>query len=122
MKPETSHYKKKLEAERDLLLNELQDLGKENPENDDWEAMPIIEEVDVDMADENERADQFEDFEERSSTLNILEERLQNIKTALTRIEDGTYGKCVIDNGPIEPARLEANPAALTCKIHINSI
>jgi RNA polymerase-binding transcription factor DksA len=45
-------------------------------------------------------------------------EVLAQIRAALERIENGTYGHCVVDNEPIEPARLEAVPWAPYCARH----
>lgn len=44
------------------------------------------------------------------------------VRDALRRIQDGTYGLCVIDNLPIEPARLEAVPWTPYCLKHQESI
>ena len=43
---------------------------------------------------------------------------LKQIADALQRIEDGTYGRCVVDGGPIEAARLDAVPWAAYCIEH----
>lgn len=43
---------------------------------------------------------------------------LAQIRAALTRIEDGTYGKCVVDGGPIGPQRLESVPWTPYCLKH----
>lgn len=40
---------------------------------------------------------------------------LGRIASALTRLEDGTYGACVICRGAIDDARLAAMPEAVTC-------
>jgi Tfp pilus assembly PilM family ATPase len=45
---------------------------------------------------------------------------LQEVMTALTKIEEGTYGTCEVSGDEIETDRLEANPAARTCKAHMN--
>ena len=37
---------------------------------------------------------------------------------ALKRIDDGTFGTCVVDGGPIEEARLEAVPWTPYCLKH----
>ena len=37
---------------------------------------------------------------------------LQQVRDALRRIEDGTYGRCLADGGPIETKRLDAVPWA----------
>ena len=43
------------------------------------------------------------------------EAELQKLKEALQRIEDGSYGQCVMCRQPIAPARLEAQPDAILC-------
>jgi DnaK suppressor protein len=40
---------------------------------------------------------------------------LQQVRAALQRIEDGTYGQCIDCDRPIEPARLEAVPWTPYC-------
>ena len=43
---------------------------------------------------------------------------LQQVRDALHRIDDGTFGRCVVDGGPIEPKRLEAVPWTPYCLKH----
>ena len=43
------------------------------------------------------------------------EQRLAEVDAALGRLEDGTYGVCVVCGQPIPPARLEVRPTAATC-------
>jgi DnaK suppressor protein len=43
---------------------------------------------------------------------------LAHVRAALRRLEDGTYGRCVVDGGPIEPERLEAVPWTALCARH----
>jgi len=43
---------------------------------------------------------------------------LQQVRDALRRIDDGTYGKCAVDGGPIEAKRLDAVPRAQYCLKH----
>jgi DnaK suppressor protein len=43
---------------------------------------------------------------------------LANVRGALRRIEDGTYGRCVVDGRPIEEERLEAVPWTAFCARH----
>ena len=43
---------------------------------------------------------------------------LAQVQAALKRIEDGTYGTCVVDGGPIEPRRLESVPWTPYCLRH----
>jgi DnaK suppressor protein len=49
-------------------------------------------------------------------TSSVDSETLEQVDDALRRIEQGSYGKCVICGKPIEPARLEAIPWTPYCK------
>ncbi len=118
--------KEKLEKERDVLLEELRDMGKLNAETGEWEATP--EEVTGRESDQNDLADRFEEFESRSSMIGVLEPRLNNILRALKGLERKNFGICEarlpdgqVCGKEIEEARLEANPAARTCKEHLES-
>jgi RNA polymerase-binding transcription factor DksA len=110
--------KEKLENERDNLLDQMRDMGKLNPETGEWEAIP--EELDIPESDQNDMADRFEDFEARSSMIKALEPRLNNVLRALKGLNRESFGKCEICKKDIEIARIEANPAAKTCKKHLN--
>ena len=109
--------KEKLESERDVLLEELRDMGKLNTETGEWEATP--EEMSFPESDPNDLADRFEDFEARSSMLKTLEPRLSNILRALKNLNKESFGQCEVCKGDIEMERLDANPAARTCKKHL---
>jgi len=65
---------------------------------------------DASVADEG----QGEDFAEGELDATVL----QQVRDALTRIDDGTYGRCVVDGGPIERQRLEAVPWTPYCLKH----
>ena len=43
---------------------------------------------------------------------------LQQVRDALGRLADGTFGKCIVDGGPIEEPRLEAVPWSAYCLKH----
>src|ERR1700737_4232461 len=43
---------------------------------------------------------------------------LQQVRDALDRVADGTFGTCVVDGGPIEEQRLEAVPWTPYCLNH----
>jgi DnaK suppressor protein len=43
---------------------------------------------------------------------------LQQVQAALKRIDDGTFGRCVVDGGPIEEKRLQAVPWTPYCLKH----
>lgn len=112
------YFKEKLEAEMLLLVEELKSVGRVNPDNPaDWETKPV--EMDVLASDSNEVADSYEAYDENAGILNKLELRFNSVKKSLKRIEDGTYGICKVCENEIEKDRLEANPAASTCKSHM---
>lgn len=116
----TQHFKEKLETELTVLTEELGKIAHRNPNSsrEDWEAKGGPR--DPSQADPNVRADAMEEYELNSTILKDLEVRYNNVKAALKRIEDGTYGVCEVDGDPIEPTRLEVNPAATTCTTHID--
>ena len=113
-------FKDKLEKEQALLLAQVARVAEKSPTNaEDWEAKP--EEMDILRADRNEVADKFESFEGDAAILKELEPQLNDVKRALKKIGDGTYGLCEVCGEAIETDRLEANPAARTCKKDINA-
>jgi len=109
--------KEKLEKERDILLEELRDMGKLNPQTGEWQATP--QEQDSPESDQNDLADRFEDFEAKSSMIKALEPRLNNILRAIKELARESFGKCEICKKDIEEDRLDVNPAARTCKKHL---
>ena len=117
---EYKHFEEKLQTELKTLEAELATVGRRNPGNpNDWEAVP--EKRDVLRADGGDVAENIEAFEENAAILKQLEIRYNEVKRALLRIKDGTFGICTIGKKKIEPARLEANPAAETCTRHMNA-
>jgi DnaK suppressor protein len=53
--------------------------------------------------------------EHHLSLLASIRTRRDQVEHALRRLDEGTYGRCEHCNGPIDPARLEAFPAATSC-------
>lgn len=112
-------YKTRLLEEKRKLEEELSSLGKKNEQNpSDWEASSP--DIGLGETDPIDKADNFEEFENNTAIVGNLETRLDHVNNALLRIEDGTYGYCEVSNEPIEIDRLNANPAAKTCKAHID--
>jgi len=112
-------FKNLLLTEKEKLEGELSSIGRRNPENpDDWEATPS--DAQTDSADLNDFADNIEDFETNTAILKQLEIQLKDVNDALNKIEGGNYGICEVSGQPIEEDRLEANPAARTCKAYMN--
>jgi len=114
----TDHFRERLTEEKTKLEGELQTIGRRNPENpNDWEALP---QETGQESDPNDAADLISHYEDNTAILKDLEIRYNEVLTALTRIENGTYGTCEVSGDPIEEDRLEADPAASTCKTHMN--
>jgi len=116
---DTNKYKERLEEEKTKLEEEMSGVGRQNPQNPkDWEPTPANDgQLDIE---DNVKADNHEESMERSAILAELETRHKNVVDALDRIEKGTYGACEVSGEPIEEDRLDANPAARTCKAHMN--
>ena len=114
----TDHFRTRLEEEKARLEEQLATVGRKNPSNpSDWEAVP--EDTGLE-ADPNDRADQMEEYGNNNAILTDLEARYTDVKDALERIKNGTYGICEISGEQIEEDRLEADPAARTSKAHLN--
>jgi RNA polymerase-binding transcription factor DksA len=117
-KNDIQYFKEKLLKEKAILEEELASIGKVNPDHpNDWSA--TSGKIETDSADENEVADKFEELEENQLILNKLEPQYIEVKSALERIEKGTYGICEISGEVIERERLEANPSARTSMGHM---
>jgi DnaK suppressor protein len=108
------NYKTKLEEEKNILIEELSGISKKNETTNRWEA--VTSDAGVTEPDPSDMSDRGEEYEERSSLVKVLEKRLESVEGALIKIENGTFGKCEIDQMQIEEDRLEANPSAATCK------
>ena len=114
---DTSTYKARLEEEKGRLEAEMATVGRRNPANpQDWEAV-AAEEPD---ADPSLQADKLDHFQENTAILEDLEARYADVKDALNRIDSGNYGTCEVGGEEIESDRLDADPAARTCKAHLS--
>ncbi|MCP3857962.1 MAG: dksa/trar family transcriptional regulator [Actinomycetia bacterium] len=72
-------------------------------------------EFDADFADRGQVAGEQG---ENLTLADSLQNQLNLVEKALTRIDDGTYGTCEICGKDINPERLEAMPAAGLCIDH----
>ena len=100
-----------LERFRQRLLNKQQELIDEISrfESNAREARSAEVEDPIDVVTSSEiKAAAFQE-----ST--IAAQMLAQVRTALRRMEEGTYGTCLDCGRPIEPLRLEAVPWALYC-------
>ena len=104
----TEEYKRRLRAEERRLSKSIERAEANARElNDgastgDW--------TDASVRDEEEDAE-FQEADRDSATLQL-------VRDALQRIEDGTFGKCLVDGGPIEEKRLQAIPWTPYCLKH----
>lgn len=114
----TEAAREALIKEKALLEASLSEIATRNPQNpDDWE--PRDTPIDVMEADQNEFADRIETRLGNQAEQDLLERRHRDVTRAIEKIDAGTYGICEIASEPIEEDRLTANPAARTCKAHM---
>ncbi len=105
--------RQKLEGEKTALEADLARFAKKDPVGDDYHAR--VEEV---GRKEEDNVVEEEQYAADRSVEQTLEVHLRDIKAALQRVADGTYGLCVRCRQPISRERLDAEPAAGTCVAH----
>ena len=114
---DTANYQQKLEGEKAKLEAEMGRIGRPSLRvPGDWEPVPPEHGIEADLVDQ---ADITVNRETNAAILNDLEARYDTILAALERIKNNSYGTCAVCGKPIEPARLEADPAATTCTQHL---
>jgi DnaK suppressor protein len=59
-----------------------------------------------------------EEFAEAEHNADVL----QQVRDALGRVTDGTFGTCIVDDGPIEEPRLQAMPWTPYCLKHAQKL
>lgn len=104
-------YKRQLLAEEKRLVDEIERTGSTARETDEESA-----------GDATDRSVGGEQKEEQFQEVNTEWTMLRQVRDALQRIKDGTYGKCVVDGGPIEEKRLNAIPWTQYCIHHQQSL
>ncbi|HLZ61254.1 MAG TPA: TraR/DksA C4-type zinc finger protein [Ktedonosporobacter sp.] len=83
------------------------------------EAHPTpLDPIEQDPQDFEEVAVDFLETQQEQSILVNEQALLTEVQDALKRIENGTYGFCVVDGEPIPEKRLEAIPWAARCARH----
>lgn len=110
MKKVIDANKKKLEGERDALLQRLEKISGVTTEAE------IKDPKWIDYgqkADEN--AAEVSDYADAASVQKSLQESLAQIEEALAAIKAGNYGVCKQCGKPIEKERLVAMPTATLC-------
>lgn len=71
-----------------------------------------------DVGDSGDASMATELVDESLTTAALSAGTLAQIRSALSRIDNGTFGACIVDGEPIEPARLEAVPWTPYCLKH----
>jgi DnaK suppressor protein len=54
-----------------------------------------------------------------SLDLDAVTADLAGVEAALERLDEGTYGRCLACDAPIDDASLEADPTQPTCAAHL---
>jgi RNA polymerase-binding transcription factor DksA len=104
----TIDYRQLLEAELGPLQSELAELGFGEGGGLDY---------DPNFADSSQVTAERGEAEVLAGQ---LRETLDEVALAITRLENGSYGRCEVCGVAIEPARLEAMPATRFCINHAN--
>jgi len=100
------HYRRRLLAhERELVER----LGEE---------VETARDARADSGDAGDLAQVYELKEEYFALADTDSAILAQVRAALKRIDDGTYGKCVVDGKPIDAKRLESVPWTPYCLKH----
>lgn len=93
-----------LEEQKHRLLADIEQLESEDPSKDVFR--------DVNNTDDDDAAES-EAFNRIQARLDTARAQLKSIEKTLTKLENGTYGKCERCGKPIPEARLEAKPWAI---------
>lgn len=100
-----SHLRGQLEEEADQLQSQLRELGRDESSLD----------FDDNFADSGQVA---AEQGENQALAARLREQLDDVETALTKLDEGSYGRCEVCGNQIGEARLEVMPAARFCIDH----
>ena len=102
-------YRRRLTAERDALL--AQAAGLE-------EAAEVAATGEVGFDEEYADAGTYTFERERDlSLVDNVKDLIEKVQHALTRIDDGSYGRCEVCGKPIEAERLDALPYTTLCLV-----
>jgi DnaK suppressor protein len=107
----TDHYKQRLLAREQELIARINRVSANAREPGDGSPHDAGDESVIDETKEEQLTEA-----EADRTL------LSQVRAALKRIADGTFGRCAVDGKPIEEPRLEAMPWTPYCLKHQESI
>ena len=100
----TEHFEKLLRKKERELESSLAGLQSEARASGEAE-----------VRDTTDDATSSEETSESLQEAGVLSETLEQVRDALHRLQDGTYGKCTVCGRQIEQARLEAVPWTPYC-------
>ena len=103
----SNQIRTRLESERKRIQDELSQLVSKQPWDERREGSPFGK--------REEEATESMELEKRLVLENRLKSLLAEVERAIQKLDAGTYGYCDICNSPIDPARLEALPQAISC-------
>lgn len=106
---ELSHFRTKLLKEKENTENEIREL-RENYEN------LTKNSDDIQSSQDHHQGDIASEESQKTILMSAIErnkEKVEKIKVALDRMDDGNYGICLVTNKPIPKERLEAIPYAV---------
>lgn len=109
---ELKKYEQRLLDERSRILETIEGIkehGQELSQREEIDELSMYDNHPGDIGTE------MFDKERRFALINNEEDILEQIETALDRIQDGSYGSCELCGGKIEPERLGFLPYATTC-------
>jgi RNA polymerase-binding transcription factor DksA len=104
-----TEVRNRLEAERERVASLIEGLRGELGDSPENEEVGELSHYDQHPADQG--SETFE-REKDLSILESLEAEVAELEAALRRLDDGTYGIDEVTGRPIDPARLDAMPAA----------
>ena len=103
----TDQYKQRLLAMEEELSSRMKRAGA-----------TAREPVDDSTSDTGDESVNNEQKEEQLWKVDTDRAMLSQVQDALERIENGTFGKCLVDGEPIDEKRLEAMPWTPYCLAH----
>ena len=109
---DVTRFRKVLEAERQRVREELRHVGDRTHRRSEALEAGETSQYDQDMAD---LATEAYEREKDLLTEDQLRDLLDQIESALERLERGDYGECQVCSQPIALPRLEALPHAVLC-------
>ncbi|MBI4128642.1 MAG: TraR/DksA C4-type zinc finger protein [Parcubacteria group bacterium] len=106
--------RKKLEHDRERIVRELEEFAQKNPTmKDDWDT--TFPQYGTHTSEQDENADETEEYANLLPVEHALEQRIQDIDSALEKMRTQRYGICEQCTKEIDVKRLTVNPEARLC-------